>query len=137
MIVIVCVDDNMGLMFNNRRQSRDEEVLKRIIEISKNSVLYMNEYSYSLFENKNADNIKVSENFLEIASEGEYCFLENEKIKDYEDKIEKIIIFKWNRNYPSDFKFDISADLYKYKKTGAFDFKGSSHEKITMEIYGK
>ena len=137
MIVIVCVDDNMGLMFNNRRQSRDEVVLNKIIEISENSVLHMNSYSYRLFETKSAKNIIVSEDFLDIAKKDEYCFSENKKIKDYEDKIEKIIIFKWNRRYPSDFNFDISPDLYKYKKTDVFDFEGNSHEKITMEIYIK
>ena len=30
MKVIVCVDDNNGMMFNNRRQSRDEKVIEKV-----------------------------------------------------------------------------------------------------------
>ena len=29
MIAIVCVDDNRGMMFNNRRQSKDAALIKK------------------------------------------------------------------------------------------------------------
>ena len=64
MIVIVCVDDNLGMMFNNRRQSRDVEVVKKIAEITKGSRLWMNKYSYELFEKLDRSNINVDSGFL-------------------------------------------------------------------------
>ena len=42
MIAIVCIDDNGGMMFNNRRQSRDVILLEKIIEITKGSKLWLN-----------------------------------------------------------------------------------------------
>lgn len=35
MNVIVCVDDNNGMLFNKRRQSRDKAVIDKIINITK------------------------------------------------------------------------------------------------------
>ena len=81
--------------------------------------------------------LKVDDNFLSKAEKNEYCFVENVSVLPFIDRIEKIIIFKWNRTYPSDMYFDIPIknDFWHilYKK----DFKGSSHKNITMEVYGK
>jgi hypothetical protein len=52
-----------------------------------------------------------------------------------EAKIEKIIVFWWNRHYPSDRKFDL--DLSKWNKVSEEEFAGYSHEKITKEVYEK
>ena len=49
--------------------------------------------------------------------------------------IEKIILFKWNRNYPGDFFFDIDVTSNHWILQESKDFPGSSHEKITMEVY--
>ena len=48
MIAIVCIDDNGGMMFNNRRQSRDKLLTEKIIDISKESKLWICEYSYGI-----------------------------------------------------------------------------------------
>ena len=31
MNVIICIDENSGVMFNNRRQSRDEGLVKKLL----------------------------------------------------------------------------------------------------------
>lgn len=73
---------------------------------------------------------------MEKAANGEYCFVENACLTSYENEIEKIILFKWNRRYPADKFFDI--DLSKgWKLISVNEFAGSSHEKITMEVYEK
>ena len=133
MIAIVCIDDNGGMMFNNRRQSRDVILLEKIIEITKGSKLWLNKYSYSLFEEKNVSNINVDESFILEAANGEYCFVENVSLKTYEKWIEKLIVFKWNRIYPNDFEFDI--DLSAWRLAESSEFKGNSHDNITMEVY--
>ncbi|MBR6531927.1 MAG: ribonuclease Z [Clostridia bacterium] len=130
MKIIVCVDKKNGMLFNSRRQSQDEEIRNRIIGISKDSTLWMNDYSAKQFNN--TDNIRISESFLNEAQNGDYCFVENCEI--IPDRIESVILYKWNRNYPADMFFEI--DLKKlFKKISSTDFAGSSHEKITEEIY--
>ena len=135
MIAIVCIDDNRGMMFNNRRQSRDSILIEKVIELSKGSKLWLNKYSSSLFEDKNVSNINVDESFVLEAANGEYCFVENVSLKGYEKWIEKLMIFKWNRVYPKDFEFEL--DLSKWKLVESSEFKGSSHDNITMEVYAR
>lgn len=135
MKVIVCLDDNNGMMFNHRRQSRDEKVIEKIFEITKNSRLWVNKYSYSLFEIFNTSNINVDDAFLSEAPKGEYCFVENPELLSYEKWIEEIIVFRWNRDYPYDKELDI--DLSKWELKNSIEFEGNSHKKITMEVYSR
>ena len=64
-----------------------------------------------------AGNINLSEDFLKNAKSGDFCFVENKNLKDFEDKIEKIYVFQWNRDYPADFFFDIDLKSGKWKNT--------------------
>lgn len=81
--------------------------------------------------------IRVDDTFLEKAALGDFVFIENTPLLPYEKKIEKIILFQWNRNYPGDFFFDIPLQNGKWVLSHSEDFPGSSHKKITMEIYKK
>lgn len=133
MTVFVCLDDNNGMMFNGRRQSRDKAVVERVCEISGSSRLYANLYSSPLFDG--ADNLITDDDPMGVSQNGDYCFIENLSLKDYLHKIEKIIIYRWNRKYPSDFKFDVDVSSWKYESR--FEFKGNSHDLITEEVYTK
>lgn len=135
MIAIVCIDDNLGMMFNNRRQSRDIVLIQRIVEITKNSKLWVNKYSYPLFEEVNTANVNVDEAFLSEAANGEYCFIEDKELKPYEKWIEKLIVFRWNRSYPADKTFDIDLSMWSLQENT--EFVGKSHKNITMEVYAK
>ena len=55
MKLIAIIDDNYGMMFNNRRQSKDSVLIDRIIEISKEHKLWVSMYTKSLFPHN--DNI--------------------------------------------------------------------------------
>lgn len=135
MKVIVCVEDDMGIMFNKRRVSRDEKVIEKIIEIADGKRIWMSQYSYPLFEKTNSQNVNADDLFLENALKDEYCFVEGNSLSKYKDKIDRIILFRWNRNYPSDVKLDIS--LTDWKLDNCEEFSGNSHECITMEVYSK
>ena len=135
LILIACVDDGMGMLFNKRRVSRDDTVIKRIIEIADNKRIWMSQYSYPLFENVKTENIVADDSCFDKASSDEYCFIENLSMTNHKDKIDKIILFRWNRSYPSDMKFDI--DLNEWKMNSSEEFAGNSHECITMEVYSK
>ena len=126
MKLIVCIDDNNGMMFNKRRQSRDRVLIENVIEMCKGEKLYTNEYSGKLFP-KNI--VEICESIEDI--ENAYCFAENFTVN--EEKVDEIIVYKWNRVYPTDTYFNI--DLKNWTLIEALDFEGSSHEKITREIY--
>ena len=132
MNIIVCIDDNCGLLFNKRRQSRDSKVMEDIWKMA--DKLWIHSFSEKLLEN-DKDNVKVDDMFLEKAEEGEFCFVENKHLSQYEGKIEKLIVYKWNRKYPADFRLDL--DLSKWQMESQEEFAGSSHDKITKEIYIK
>lgn len=133
MIAIVCVSDDYGMMFNNRRQSSDEELRKYIINRIGTAKLYMNRYSRKQFEDY--DNIVVSEAFLEDAKKNDYCFVEENNLSAFQGKLDKIIICKWNRAYPSDVRLSVPLD--KYKLVSTTEIKGKSHEKITIEEWSR
>ena len=59
--------------------------------------------------------------------------MESDSLKACENKIEELIIFWWNKKYPSDFYLDLSFE--KWKKTASEEFEGFSHDIITEEIY--
>ncbi len=134
MIVIAAVDDSNGMMFNKRRQSQDRILRQRILDMTAGKKLWMNHYTKKQFSDMDAWQINVDENFLNEATDGEFCFVESVPVSPFEKWIEKIVLFRWNRKYPGDFSFDI--DLTKgWSLVTTEDFPGSSHEKITMEVY--
>ena len=135
MNTIVCIDNNNGMMFNKRRQSQDKILRENIKKLTKDSILYMNEYSYKLYKDIDTGNIKVSENFLNICNNNDYCLVENEKLSSYINKITTLIVYKWNRDYPSDFYFDIDVRRKDWMLISSEEFQGSSHNTITKEIY--
>lgn len=135
MNIIICLDDNNGMMFNKRRQSQDRILRADLKEFIKDKDLYMNNYSYKLYKDIDNGNIKVSENFLEQCTENDFCLVEDKLLNNYINKINNIIIYKWNRIYPSDLYFDINLTSNSWELLETKEFQGSSHEKITRIIY--
>lgn len=131
MIAIVCLDNRGGMAFGGRRQSRDSVLCKRIVSLVGDAKFYMSEYSKKLFGD--SDNIIADDTFLEKASRGDFCFVELHSLSNYEEKIEKLIIYRWNRDYPFDLKLDIN--LSTWKRVSQNEFAGSSHDKICEEVY--
>jgi len=131
MKLIICVDDDMGMMFNNRRQSQDSVLREHILHKIGNSRLWMNHYSAKQFDGK--PQINVDENFISEAANGDFCFVENTDITPYEQWIEQIVLYRWNRRYPADFHFNVDLSAWRLIETN--EFPGSSHEKITEEVY--
>lgn len=77
MIVCLCLDDREGLFFNHRRQSRDRAVLQDMGETVGQGRLWVHPYSLPLFAGWKGD-LRVDENFLNLAGPGEYCFAEGQ-----------------------------------------------------------
>ena len=53
MIIILCLDNNNGMMFNDRRQSQDRGLREYIAEMTKGEKVYMNAYTEKLYEEIN------------------------------------------------------------------------------------
>lgn len=51
MIVIACLDDNGGMMFNHRRQSQDRMLRAHIAALVGDARLWMNHYSAETIPN--------------------------------------------------------------------------------------
>ena len=133
MILIVCVDEKNGMLFNNRRQSRDKVLLSHIIEISQNENLWITEFSQDMFDTMENKKIIIDNECINKAAENDYCFIENVDISTIIEKVNKIILYNWNRNYPADKYFNISLENWVISSED--EFSGSSHERITEKIY--
>ena len=131
MNLIVCLDNKNGMLFNKRRQSSDRVVCRKILSAMNGKTLWMNGYSRKLFRQAGGD-IRVDENFLEAAGQGDYCFVENTDVTQYMARVHRVVVFRWNRTYPADLRFP-SLDEWKMVETSSLE--GSSHDKITREVY--
>ena len=132
MKVIVCIDDNNGLMFNNRRQSRDALLVQDIMGHLAGSTLFVSEYSGTLFESYRS--VIVNDLLLEIAEEDDFCFIEDKDVSEHWDDVSELIVYRWNRTYPADTYFSFPSGI---KLIHTSEFVGISHEKITKEVYFK
>lgn len=132
MIVAVCVDDKLGILFNKRRQSKDRELRKDLLSLT-DQTLWVNEYTAKQFTEDEKMWLNINENYLDEIGEDDLCFVENLPIADYEDKITKLIVYHWNRVYPSDVR--LPFDLTNWELESEYEFKGYSHDKITRRIY--
>ena len=133
MKLIACIAKNKGMTFFGKRVSKDSVLREKILELSHGHRLLMNSYSAKQFEDISA--LTVDENFLNIANDDDFCFIEN--MNADVNSVNEIYLFSWNRDYPADFFFDIDPKSSGFKRVSSQDFKGSSHDKITLDIYKK
>lgn len=133
MKLIFCVDKKKGMMFFGKRQSQDSVLRKWMIDYVQGNRLYMSSYSAKQFST--LEGFIVDDDYLKKASTDDYCFVED---GEYTLKnISEIILCNWNRNYPADRFFDIDLKTNGFKKKDSINIVGSSHEKITIDIYKK
>ena len=135
MIICVALDDNNGMLFNNRRQSQDKILRDNLLNESKSSRLWMNEYSMKQFVEQIPENVVVDNDFMDKASIDDYCFVEDVLLANYENKISKLIIYKWNRVYPTDMYLDIDLSNGGWNMESTEEFVGNSHKLITKEVW--
>lgn len=129
MIIAACVDEAMGLQFAGRRQSRDR-VLIQELEAMAGGRLRVCPSAEKLF----GSGCCTGGDWLSGAGAGDWCFCEDCAYLPYADRIEKIVLFQWNRSYPADLYFQFPG---AWTLVSRRDLVGSSHEKITVEVYEK
>lgn len=132
MIAVVCVDDQNGMLFNRRRQSQDRLLRQDLLQEANGRTVWMSGYSARQF-GALPENVRTAENFLEMAEAGELCFVEDQPLEPWAGSLESLILYRWNRKYPADFFFTLPLDGWTLDRQE--EFAGSSHEKITKEVY--
>ena len=163
MILLVCVDDRLGMAFNHRRQSMDRALRDRIRTVCAGKHLFLSPYSMKQFEKdqSNTDHTTMEnfghgetdsvqtgsetlpvcfhadEAYLSQAGPGDFCFVETDDVLPLEQQAETIILYRWNRHYPSDLTFRIPLSEHGWQLESVTEFSGFSHEKITEEVYKK
>lgn len=132
MHIIICVDNNFGMAFAGRRQSRDRLLLEQMLKTVGDNRLFITSYSAKLFEIL-PENIKVTDNLNDIPDNA-YFFVEQSIPQQILAEIQNVVLYRWNKVYPSDVKFP--EDIISNKKlVSAIEFIGNSHDAITEEIY--
>ena len=134
MKLVICIDDRGGMLFNNRRVSRDKLMISDFAEYVGDETVYMSPYSEELFSEASL-NIIVSEKPLAFAEEGDFVFLEREEPSAYMSRASEVVIYKWNRRYPFDVKMEKLPTELGFKLESVYEFKGNAHDKITREVY--
>ena len=132
MIVAVCIDDGGGMCFGGRRVSRDRAQQEDLLELCAPGKLWVAPFSAKLLDWA-AEKVTVDSEYLNKAGAGEICLVEADALSGVLERIEGVILYRWNRAYPADQKLDL--DLTGFFMTEQMEFPGTSHERITREIY--
>ncbi|MBO4694282.1 MAG: ribonuclease Z [Clostridia bacterium] len=131
MKLIFCVDKKNGIMFFGKRQSQDSVLRKWIIAHTADSKLWMSNYSAEQFSDLSG--YIADDDYNAKAGKDDYCFVENNNYNL--ENVNEIIICRWKRQYPADLFFNIDLKANGFRNVRSEDIVGSSHDKITIEIY--
>lgn len=132
MTAIICIDDHKGMLFNHRRQSQDRLLREDLLREVRGAPLWMNQYSAKLFDPL-PENVRVAEDFRSQAGPGEFCLSETQDPASWTVPPEGLIVYRWNRVYPAD--LFLTVPLERWTLARREEFAGSSHQKITKEVY--
>jgi hypothetical protein len=120
------------MAFGGRRQSRDRALCEDMVAFAAGRPLRMAPRSAKLFEGLGGK-IVPSEDFARSVGAGECCFVEFAPVDELAERASELVIYRWNRHYPADLHFSLSMEDWRLVQTT--EFAGTSHEKITREVY--
>ncbi len=131
MTLILTLDEKNGMMFANRRQTKDRLLCERILSLTKGKRLLVSPYTAPLFSEK--EELLVCPDPENHAKEEDFVFVEDTPLPN----AKRYILYRWNRRYPATrfFEKDLKKEGFSLLKTE--NFPGFSHEKITEEIWQK
>ena len=132
MKLIVCLDERRGMMFNHRRQSRDRVLIENMERLVGAHTLYVTSYSEILLLKSKLRYVVADDPFA-VAGEEDYCLIESFDPAKQMQAVEEAVLYHWNRHYPADLYF--TADMKGFTLIETEEFAGSSHEKITREVW--
>ena len=128
------LDDKNAVTFAGKRQSKDIKVAQKMCEFMSGTPLAIKAKSANFFEGVDIPLVTV-DNFVDCREDTPTAFCEEIPSQEVLDNALVLIVFRWNRNYPSLTNERLNLD--GYSKTFVEEFAGNSHEKITVEVYNK
>lgn len=134
MTLVLCLDDKNGMAFNGRRQSMDAQLRDRMLKQVGQRKLWMSQYSARQFESL-TEQVIADDDFMSRAGTDEACFVELQDPSACLSRCSKLIVYRWNRVYPADVYCSLGEYADGMILLSKEDFVGSSHERITEEIY--
>ena len=129
MTLYICLDDRNGLQFNKRRQSRDAAVLEDIRSQLTGDLL-IDPFSEKLIREAEIPYVLPPET-------AEDFFVENIPSDEVLEKTNKIVNYRWNRHYPADIRWEPDLHAMGFALLETTEYPGTSHEKITREVYAR
>lgn len=133
MKLISCVDNRLGVLFNHRRVSQDITIIEDLQDLIQQQPLYVDDYSAPLFQNKGF-NLHIDAHLPQSDLKG-YQFIEQQPLPTSFKLDDQLIVYYFNRNYPSDKKlFDPNRSPH-WEIQSVSPFVGQAHDKITRVIY--
>ncbi len=131
MTLIFCVDNNFGLMFNKRRQSRDSAVLADIKNCFAGEKICISPYSEKIFDEAGIDYILCDD----FAKCDNVCFVEDKYSPDLLNLADKIVLYHWGKVYPADLNLDTDLLNTNFTLCETDILTGTSHNEIRKEVY--
>ena len=129
MTLYICLDDRNGLKFNKRRQSRDAALLEDIRNQLTGNLL-IEPFSEKLIQEAEIPYVLPPET-------AEDYFSEDIPSEELLNRTERLVIYRWNRHYPADVRWNPDLSALGFSLVETTEFPGTSHEKITREVYEK
>lgn len=129
MTLYICLDDRNGLRFNRRRQSRDAALLEDIRSRLAGPLL-IDSFSEKLIREAEIPYVLPPETALD-------CFAEDVPSEALLESCSSVVIYRWNRHYPADVRWEPDLEERGFLLAETTEFPGTSHEKITREVYVK
>ena len=133
MILALCADKKDGMAFHRRRQSLDRAVRADLLTMAAGSPIWMTPYSALQFTEPDAV-LRLSEAPLSQAGPGAWCFAEFPPLAPALERIERLVLYRWDRVYPADQRLDLNLER-DFRLVSAQDFPGHAHQIVTKEVY--
>ena len=145
MKIVFVLDPKNGMMFNHRRQSFDQTIIKKIVE-DVNEIkgrLWLSDYSKELFASYDVNMMPLEEFGLTKVNDNDVVYVENIDvdleaiIADKEVSIE-LEFYRWDKVYPSDKKMIFTKELLDaFFVKDSYELSGDIHDVISVEIWNK
>ena len=145
MKIVFVLDQKNGMMFNHRRQSFDQAIIKKIVE-DVNEVegrLWISDYSKELFASYDVNNMPLEEFDLSKVNDNDVVYVENigvdleTMIANKETSVE-LNFYRWDKVYPSDKKMIFTKEMLDaFFVKDSYEMSGETHDLISVEVWNK
>ena len=145
MKIVFVLDQKNGMMFNHRRQSFDQAIIKKIVG-DVNEVegrLWVSDYSKELFASYDVNTMPLEEFDLSKVSDNDVVYVENIGV-DLETMIAnkempvELDFYRWDKVYPSDKKMIFTKEMLDaFFVKDSYEMSGETHDVISVEVWNK